>query len=177
MRTMTTAARAGALAAAAVRIAVGVLWLGEARTKFASGFGAADIGLVVQSTAGNSRVPSWYAELLAHTIGATPALAGIAVPCTEALLGVLLCAGFLSRWTGAASLLVLASYWLSDQLIVQYPVMLGLGAVVLLFPAAAGRLSVTALVRWWRGRGSRGSGGVEPPQRAPGSVHPRFTRP
>ncbi|MDP5228208.1 MULTISPECIES: hypothetical protein [Arthrobacter] len=165
LRGRTTPARLLPYLAVAARVALGVLWLGESRTKFAAGFGAADIGLVVQSTAGNSRVPGWYADLLAHTIGAAPALAGVAVPLTEGALGVLLVLGVLPRWVAAAATLVLASYWLSDQLIVQYPVMLALGAVVLLFPAAAARLSVVQLVPWLRTR------------RHPGVVHPRFTRP
>lgn len=131
----------------AARVAVGVLWLLEGVLKYRAGFGAADIELVAQSTAGNSRTPWWFAPL-GSLMGTTPWVFGLGIPALEVILGVLLTAGALTRLAAFASIGTLMLYWGSDQLIAQYPVMVMLSAAVLALPGA-GRFGVDG---WRRAR-------------------------
>lgn len=134
----------------AARVAAGVLWSAEGVLKYRAGFGAADIELVAQSTAGNSRVPWWF-EPLGSFMGAASGLFGMAVPALEVLLGLLLIAGLFTRLTAFASIGTLMLYWSSDQLIAQYPVMVLLSALVLASPVS-GRFGIDGWRRQQRSR-------------------------
>jgi thiosulfate dehydrogenase [quinone] large subunit len=127
---------AAALSGGAARVAAGVLWLLEGVLKYRAGFGAADIELVAQSTASNSRVPWWF-DPLGSFMQAAPGLFGVGIPLLEVLLGSLLVTGALTRLTALASIATLMLYWGSDQLITQYPVMVVLSAIALAIPSAA----------------------------------------
>lgn len=128
---------------AAARIAVGVLWLLEGILKHRAGFGAADILLVADGAAMNSRVPSFFA-VLGTAMKELPGVFGVAIPALEVLLGALLVVGtgpgrpaaVVTRVVAMASLGTLMLYWSSDQLIAQYPVMAVLTGLVLALPAA-----------------------------------------
>jgi len=137
----------------AARIAAGVLWLAEGILKYRAGFGSADILLVAQSTAGNSRVPFYFRPLGALMQGA-PALFGIAIPALEVALGVLLVLGLgraLTTLVALGSVATLMLYWSSDQLIAQYPILVLLSALVLALPGS-GRIGVAW---WWERRRPR----------------------
>lgn len=146
-------ALAASLISGAARVAVGVFWLIEGVVKYRAGFGAADIQLVVDSTASNSRVPWWFSPIRGF-MDAAPGLFGIVTPALEVLLGILLIAGILTPLAAFASIGTLMLYWGADQLATQYPVMVVLSAVVLLVPGA-GRFGVDG---WWR-RPGRDVGG------------------
>jgi thiosulfate dehydrogenase (quinone) large subunit len=60
--------------------------------------------------------------------------------------GVALVIGVLSLPAALASLLTLITYWSSDQLIAQYPIMGILSAIVIAWSAWAARLSATSLI-------------------------------
>ncbi|MDR2320607.1 MAG: hypothetical protein LBE60_03040 [Microbacterium sp.] len=140
---------ASALLGTAARIAAGVLWLNEGTLKYRAGFGSADILLVAQSAAGNSRVPFFFRPLGA-LMQAAPGLFGVAIPALEAALGVLLVLGLgrvLTAIAAFGSIATLMLYWSSDQLIAQYPAMVLLSAAVLALPWS-GRVGVA----WWWGR-------------------------
>lgn len=130
-----------ALAAGGVRVVLGLLWLGEAITKFRAGFGAADILLVGQSP----RVPEWFA-VVREPMQALPDLFGIGIPLFEAVLAVTLILGLWPRIAAFVSIGTLGLYWASDQLIGEYPVMLVLSALVLAVPSV-GRFGVLAFLR------------------------------
>lgn len=132
-----TSARVAPALAGTARVALGLLWLHEGILKFRAGFGAADIQLVVASTASNSCVPGFFQVFTDTVLGAAPGVFGVLMPVLEVLLGVALILGVLTLRAVGASAFTLMSYWLADQLIWQYPVMVLLSAVVLLFPAAA----------------------------------------
>lgn len=134
---MPAARLVGGGLAAAVRVAAGVLWLLEAATKYRAGFGAADIRLVVESATGNARVPGVYQGLAEALLGGAPGLFGFAVPLVELTLGAALVLGAATIPAAAVSIATLMLYWLAEQLTGQYPVMVLLSAVVLLFPAAS----------------------------------------
>lgn len=131
----------------AVRVVLGVLWIREGMTKYRAHFGRADILLVVDSAKQNPCVPGVFSDLLSQSLGRAPTLFGALVPAWETLLGVALVAGLLSRLLAGAAVGTLMTYWLSDQLIGQYPVMVLLASAVLVFPAAASALTVASLVR------------------------------
>ncbi|WP_292721478.1 hypothetical protein [Microbacterium sp. 13-71-7] len=142
-----------ALLGAAARIAAGVLWLNEGILKYRAGFGSADILLVAQSAAGNSRVPFFFRPLGA-LMQAAPGLFGIAIPALEAGLGVLLVLGLgrvLTVIVALGSIATLMLYWSSDQLIAQYPAMVLLSALVLALPLS-GRVGIAW---WWERRRAR----------------------
>lgn len=141
MRARITAGLAGV-----IRVVVGVLWLLEGLTKYRAGFGGADIQLVVDSTAGNGRVPEFYQAFTSGILGAAPSLFGFLVPVLEVGLGVALIFGVLTRLCACVSIGTLMLYWLADQLIAQYPIMVVLSTAVLLAPVAATRYSVTQFV-------------------------------
>lgn len=143
-------ALAASLLSDAARVAVGVLWVLEAVVKYSAGFGAADILLVVGSTDDGSRAP-FYLEPLRALMQAVPWLFGVGIPLLELLLGILLITGTFTRIVAFASIATLMLYWASDQLISQYPLMVGFSALVLVLPA--GVLSADV----WRSRGRQAS--------------------
>lgn len=142
--TVASARVAPALVGAA-RVALGVLWLHEGIVKYRAGFGAADIGFVVDGAANNPRVPAPFAAVVETLLGAAPGLFGALMPLLEVLLGALLVAGVLTRVAACVSVVTLMTYWLADLLVGQYPVMVLLSVVVLLFPAAAAAWSLPSL--------------------------------
>ena len=73
-------------------------------------------------------------------------LFGFVIPLLETALGIALTLGVLSLPAALASLLTLMTYWSSDQLIAQYPIMGILSAVIIAWSAWATRLSATSLV-------------------------------
>lgn len=147
MNAITGRERFVALAATVTRVALGVLWLHEGCVKYHAGFGRADILLVVQSTATNPRVPSFYTAFTEHVLGRAPGFFGIVVPLIEVGLGVALILGILTPWVAGVSVLQLCTYWFADQLVAQYPIMVALSAAVLAFGSAASVYSVVAIVR------------------------------
>lgn len=128
-------ARLGGLVQLLVRIALAIFWLREAIIKWHAGFGSADINLVVDSTRTNDRVPDFYRFFTTHVLADAPSLFGVGVPLLEVALSVLLLAGVASRWVAVLSVCQLASYWLADQLIWEYPIMTVLSALVIAWPA------------------------------------------
>jgi len=147
---MTSHARPMALAASiffgAARVALGVLWLHEGFFKYAAHFGRADILLVADGAKSNHRVPEYFGVIAQHLLENWPSLFGVAIPLLETALGAALLIGVLSLPAALASLLTLMTYWSSDQLIAQYPIMGSLSALVIAWPVWAARLSTTALV-------------------------------
>lgn len=132
--------------AGAARVALGLLWLAEGLTKYRAGFGAADIRLVVDGAAANPRVPGFFQLFTDTVLGSAPGFFGVAVPLLETLLGVALVLGVLTVPAACTSVVTLMTYWLADQLVGQYPVMVLLSAVVLLFPAAASAWSLGSVL-------------------------------
>jgi thiosulfate dehydrogenase (quinone) large subunit len=130
----------------AARVALGILWLHEATFKYAAHFGRADILLVVEGAKSNSRVPDYFGAFAGRILASWPGLFGFAIPLLEAALGVALVIGVLSLPAALASLLTLITYWSSDQLIAQYPIMGILSAIVIAWSAWAARLSATSLI-------------------------------
>ena len=130
----------------AARVALGVLWLHEGIFKYTAHFGRADILLVAGSVKSNSRVPEYFGAFAGRILGSWPGLFGFVIPLLETALGVALVIGVLSLPAALASLLMLMSYWSSDQLIAQYPIMGLLSAIVIGWSAWAARLSATSLV-------------------------------
>lgn len=145
-RTPTAAAaRVAPALAGAARVALGVLWLHEGIVKYRAGFGAADIGFVVDGAASNPRVPGFFHTFAESTLGAAPGLFGALMPLLETALGVALVLGVLTVPAAGASVVALATYWLADLLVWQYPVMVLLSAVVLAWPAAAAAWSIRSV--------------------------------
>jgi thiosulfate dehydrogenase [quinone] large subunit len=147
---MTSQVRPTTLAASiifgAARAALGILWLHEGIFKYSAHFGRADILLVVDSAKSNSRVPEYFGVIAQHILRKWPSLFGFGIPLLETGLGVALAIGVLSLPAALASLVTLMTYWSSDQLIAQYPIMGFLSAIVIAWPVWAARLSTTALV-------------------------------
>jgi thiosulfate dehydrogenase [quinone] large subunit len=129
----------------AARVALGILWLHEGIFKYTAHFGRADILLVAGSAKSNSRVPGYFGVFAQHILGSWPGLFGFVSPLLETTLGVALVIGVFSLPAALASLLTLMTYWSSDQLIAQYPIMGFLSAVVIVWSAWAARLSATTL--------------------------------
>lgn len=142
----TPGLRVATVFATLARVAVGVLWINEGILKFVAGFGKADILLVVQSTAQNSRVPDFYKAFTANVLGALPELFGMVVPIIEFGLGVALVCGIFTLPAALISVIQLGNYWLADQLITQYPIMLLLSVAVAVFAISASRFSVTSAI-------------------------------
>lgn len=130
----------------ATRVALGVLWLHEGIFKYSAHFGRADILLVADSAKSNSRVPEYFKAFAEQLLGSWPGLFGFVIPLLETALGIALILGVLSLPAALASLLTLMTYWSSDQLIAQYPIMGVLSAVVIAWPAWAVRFSATSLI-------------------------------
>lgn len=135
-----------AVVATLVRVALGVAWLHEGYVKYDAGFGSADIGLVVGSTASNSRVPHFYQLFTADVVGNAQGLFGVVVPLIEVGLGVALILGIATLPAALMSVAQLCTYWFADQLIAQYPIMVMLSALVLAFGSASSTYSASALI-------------------------------
>jgi thiosulfate dehydrogenase [quinone] large subunit len=127
-------------------VALGGLWLHEGLVKWHAGFGRADILLVADGAHANNRVPGYFEFFADHLLRPVAGLAGAIVPIVEVGLGVALILGVLTLPIGLASLFNLLTYWSSDQLVGQYPVMGALSAVIIAWPALASRLSVPAFM-------------------------------
>jgi thiosulfate dehydrogenase [quinone] large subunit len=130
----------------AARVALGVLWLHEGYVKFHAGFGKADILLVADGAKSNNRIPGYFEFFAEHLLAPTAGLAGIVVPVIEVGLGVALILGAFTLPVALGSLFNLMTYWSSDQLVGQYPVMGALSAVLIACAAAASHLSVPAFL-------------------------------
>ncbi|MFI2362427.1 hypothetical protein [Promicromonospora sp. NPDC019610] len=137
---------AAPVVAGAARVALGALWINEGLIKYRAGFGAADIQLVVDSAAANSRVPAFFQTFASTVLGGAPELFGVVMPLLEVGLGVVLVAGVLTLPAALMSVVTLLTYWLADQLTASYPVMVSLAVVVVAWPFVASRISVTTLV-------------------------------
>ena len=164
MNRSALAALAGAALAGAARAALGLLWLAEGVTKLRAGFGRADILLVAEGAqAGGSRSPEVFQIFAGQLLAGAPELFGLLVPFAEVSLGLCLLLGVFRVPAAAVSILLLSSYWMADQLIDAYPVMLLLAAAVLLFPVASGRFSLgRMLARKRSGKEEQAVGGREP---------------
>jgi thiosulfate dehydrogenase (quinone) large subunit len=130
----------------ATRVGLGILWLHEGFFKYGAHFGRADILLVADSAKSNGRVPDYFTVLAEFALRGWPGLFGFLVPLLETCLGVALILGILSLPAAMVSLLTLMTYWSSDQLIAQYPIMGVLSIVVVAWPLLAARLSTTSLI-------------------------------
>lgn len=152
-------AKFGALAASTVvgaaRVGLGVLWLHEGLFKYSAHFGRADILLVADSARSNSRVPEYFTAVAEFALRSWPGLFGFLIPLRETCLGLLLILGVVTLPAALVSLLTLMTYWSSDQLIAQYPIMGALSVVVVIWPHLAARFSAMSLVAptvassWW----------------------------
>ncbi|CPW11577.1 regulator of polyketide synthase expression [Mycobacteroides abscessus] len=140
-------ARAAPITLGAARVMLGVLWLHEGIFKYSAHFGRADILLIAHSAQTNTRVPQYFTVFSDNVLGAWPGLFGVAVPLLEVALGAVLVLGLLPQPAAIISLLTLLTYWSSDQLISQYPVMAGLSALIIAFPAPSGHYSILRLRR------------------------------
>ncbi len=136
----------------AARVALGILWLREGIVKYRAGFGEADILLVADGANSNTRIPEFFTFFADHVLRPSAELAGFAVPLIEVGLGVALIAGVLTLPIALASLLNLTTYWCSDLLVGEYPIMAALSGLLIAWPAAASRLSIPAIVRSRRSR-------------------------
>lgn len=130
----------------AARIALGVLWLHEGLFKYSAHFGRADILLVADSAKSNSRVPEYFTAFADVALRAWPSLFGFAIPLLETALGIALIFGVLTLPAALGSLLNLMTYWSSDQLIAQYPIMGVLSVIVIVWSVQAARFSATSLL-------------------------------
>jgi thiosulfate dehydrogenase [quinone] large subunit len=125
---------------------LGGLWLHEGYVKYDAHFGQADIGLIVDGATSNSRIPPYFSVVAEHVLHPASALFGAVIPLLETSLGLALLLGLVTLPAAMVSLVTLLTYWSSDQLISQYPVMAALSAAVIAWPAAASRFSVTSLL-------------------------------
>lgn len=139
------------LALSTVRLALGGLWLHEGIFKYTAHFGRADILLVADGVKANTRVPHYFTMFAEFVLHRWPGAFGFVVPLSELSLGVALILGVLTLPAALASSLMLMTYWSSDQLIAQYPVMGVLSVVILVWPTPSARVSVTSIVagRQW----------------------------
>lgn len=144
-RGVRVAALGAAAALTAVRVALGVLWLREGLFKYRAGFGRADILLVADGAGTNSRVPDYF-KSFAGLLRELSTVFGVAIPLLETLLGLALITGLLTLTAALGSALNLMTYWASDQLIAQYPVMGALSVLIIAWPVLATRFSATALI-------------------------------
>lgn len=140
------AALVATVLATAARVTLGFLWIAEGKLKFDAGFGSADILLVAGRAATDTRVPGYFSWFARATLAQTPGLFGFAMPLLETAIGVALVLGVLTRVAALGSVLLLSSYWMADQLIAQYPIMLLLSVAVLLAPDSARAISLSALL-------------------------------
>lgn len=145
MSTQTVSRRLATIVANLCRVGLGAFWIHEGVFKYQAGFGKADILLVTGSVAQNSRVPGFYKFFSAHVLAQAPALFGLLVPLLEVGLGVALVLGVFTLPIALASVFQLCNYWLADQLITQYPLMMALSAIVAAASPSARHYSLTAL--------------------------------
>lgn len=131
----------------ATRIGLGALWIHEGYVKFHAHFGSADILLVVAGAGPNSRVPGYFQAIADNLLRPAAGLAGVLTPLTEVGLGVALIVGLFSVPVAIGSAILLATYWSSDQLIAQYPIMIVLSVAVVAGHAYVDRWSVNPRVR------------------------------
>lgn len=143
---LTSTSPAAPTVVGAARVGLGILWLHEGIFKYSAHFGRADILLVADGARSNSRVPEYFTAVADLALRGWPTLFGFLIPLLEVCLGVALVLGVLSLPAAMASLLTLLTYWSSDQLIAQYPIMGALSAVVIAWPALAARFSATTLI-------------------------------
>jgi thiosulfate dehydrogenase [quinone] large subunit len=134
--------RAASSLLGAARVALGLLWLHEGYVKYHAGFGKADILLVADGASSNPRIPSYFEFFAGHLLRPMADLAGIVVPIVEVGLGVALILGVFTLPVALGSLLNLMTYWCSDQLVGQYPIMGVLSAVLIAWPVLASTFSV-----------------------------------
>jgi len=139
-------------ALSAARVALGVLWLHEGFVKYHAGFGKADILLVADGASSNTRIPGFFTFFADHLLRPFAELAGFVVPLVEVGLGVALILGIFTLPVALGSLVNLMTYWCSDQLVGQYPIMGALSGVLIAWPALASRLSLPAFVTARRSR-------------------------
>ena len=142
----TARASVAAIVATLARVTLGALWINEGLLKYHAGFGRADIFLVVHSTAQNPRVPDFYKLFTANALGKAPELFGFGVPLLETCLGIALVLGMFTFPAALVSVAELCNYWLADQLITQYPIMMALSAAVVAFAPSASRYSLTTVI-------------------------------
>jgi thiosulfate dehydrogenase [quinone] large subunit len=135
-----------AVALGAARVALGVLWLHEGLVKWHAGFGRADILLVADGARSNNRVPGYFQFFADHLLRPMADVAGVVVPIVEVGLGVALILGIFTLPVALGSLFNLMTYWCSDQLVSQYPVMGALSALLIAWPAVASRFSLTTIL-------------------------------
>lgn len=129
----------------ATRVGLGALWVHEGVVKWHAGFGRADILLVADGARSNSRVPGYFEFFADHVLRPFAGLAGFAVPVVEVGLGVALILGVLTLPVALASLLNLITYWASDQLVTQYPLMAVLSTVLIAWAVQASHFSISRL--------------------------------
>ncbi len=125
------------------RIVLGGLWIHEGLVKYHAGFGKADILLVVQSAQQNGRVPGFFRFFTEHVLARAPGLFGFGIPLLETGIGIVLVLGVFTLPVALISVGQLCTYWLADQLIAQYPIMIALSAAVAVFAAEASHWNVT----------------------------------
>ena len=151
-----TSASSRSLAASSVlgaaRVALGILWLHEGFVKYHAGFGKADILLVADGAGSNTRIPGFFTFFADHLLRPFAELAGFVVPLLEVGLGVALILGIFTLPVALGSLFNLMTYWCSDQLVAQYPVMGALSGLLIAWPAIASGLSLPAFVAARRSR-------------------------
>ena len=135
------------VALGAARVALGALWLHEGYVKYHAGFGKADILLVADGAGSNPRIPGFFAFFADHLLRPFADVAGFVVPLVEVGLGLALVLGILTLPVALGSLLNLMTYWCSDQLVAQYPIMGALSGLLIACPAVASRLSLPTLLR------------------------------
>jgi thiosulfate dehydrogenase [quinone] large subunit len=142
----TARQRVATIVATLARVTLGALWINEGLLKYHAGFGRADILLVVHSTAQNPRVPDFYKFFTANALGKVPDLFGFGVPLLETCLGIALVLGIFTLPAALVSVAELCNYWLADQLITQYPIMMALSAAVATFAPSASHYSLTTVI-------------------------------
>ena len=151
-RSLATPALSLSVVLGAARVVLGVLWLREGIVKYRAGFGEADILLVADGANSNTRIPEFFTLFADHVLRPFAELAGFAVPLIEVGLGVALIAGVMTLPIALASLLNLMTYWCSDLLVGEYPIMGVLSGLLIAWPALASKFSVPAIVRSQRSR-------------------------
>jgi thiosulfate dehydrogenase [quinone] large subunit len=143
---MKSAALAAPVTVGAARVGLGILWLHEGLFKYSAHFGRADILLVADGARSNSRVPEYFTAVAEFALRGWPGLFAFLIPLLETCLGFALILGVLTLPAAMVSLLTLITYWSSDQLIAQYPIMAALSVVVIAWPLLAARFSTTSLI-------------------------------
>lgn len=92
------------------------------------------------------RVPTASKDFATTVLKGAPGLFGWGVPLLKTASGPALIVGLLTLPAALGSIFTLMSYWYADELIVQYPIMVMLSALVVLVAGSANRLSISALI-------------------------------